>query len=304
VIETFHFSRYSDLKALATMKQQTSQSVSVVIPALNEASTIGPIVAAIKKCCIEDVSFVDEILVIDGCSSDETVKIAAESGATVFAIDTIGPAVQCKGKGVALWKSQFVAKGDILLFIDSDLVEFDHRFVYGLLGVMLENSDKVLVKSFYDRPLMIDSNLFPQQGGRVTELLVKPLIELFVPELIDISQPLSGEYALRRDVFRQFPFWSGYAVEIGLLLDTYFSFGTNAVAQVNMEHRVHRNRSIQELRSMASSILRVFLQKMHVSGKSVLSDECIERFFENNDIIKNSAQYDIELEPYIKQVGF
>ncbi len=303
MIETFHYSRYSDLNALATMKQQTSQSVSVVIPALNEASTIGPIVAAIKKCCTQDVPLVDEILVIDGCSSDETAKIAADNGATVHIIDTIYPKVQCKGKGVALWKSQFVANGEILLFIDSDLVEFDHRFIYGLLGVMLEYPEKALVKSFYDRPLMIDSNLYAQQGGRVTELLVKPLIELFVPELINLLQPLSGEYALRRDVFRKFPFWSGYAVEIGLLLDTYFSCGINAIAQVDMERRAHRNRSIQELRIMASAILRVFLQKMHVHGKSVLSDECFERFFENSDIIKNKAQYDVELEPYIQMVG-
>lgn len=304
MIETFHYSRYSDVAALARMKQQTSQSVSVIIPALNEASTIGAIVGAIKKCCMDEALLIDEILVIDGCSSDETATIATASGATVYTIDNIGPVVQYKGKGVALWKSQFVAKGDILLFIDSDLVEFDHRFIYGLLGAMIEYPGKLLVKSFYNRPLMIDSKLFAQQGGRVTELLVKPLIELFVPELVDISQPLSGEYALRRDVFRKFPFWSGYAVEIGLLLDTYFSYGTVAIAQVDMEHRVHRNRSIQELRIMASSILRVFLQKMHLNGKAILSDECFERFFENNGIIDKNGQYDIELEPYIKKVGF
>jgi glucosyl-3-phosphoglycerate synthase len=303
VIETFHFSRYSDVAALARMKQQKSQSVSVIIPALNEASTIGAIIAATKKCCMEDKPLVDEILVIDGCSSDETATIATASGATVYTIDNVGPKVQCKGKGVALWKSQFVAKGDILLFIDSDLVEFDHRFIYGLLGAMLEYPDKLLVKSFYNRPLMIDSKLFAQQGGRVTELLVKPLIELFVPELLDISQPLSGEYALRRDVFRKFPFWSGYAVEIALLLDTYFSYGTNAIAQVDMEHRVHRNRSIQELRIMATSILRVFLQKMHTHGKVTFADDCLERFFENNGIIKDNTQYDIELEPYFKRIG-
>jgi glucosyl-3-phosphoglycerate synthase len=303
VIETFHFSRYSDVAALTRMKQQKSQFVSVVIPALNEAATIGNIVAAIKKCCIDEAPLVDEIIVIDGCSSDETATIATESGATVYAIDTIGPAVHCKGKGVALWKSLFVAKGDILLFIDSDLVEFDHRFIYGLLGVMIECPEKLLVKSFYDRPLMIDSHLFARQGGRVTELLVKPLIELFVPELMDISQPLSGEYALRRDVFSKLPFWSGYAVEIGLLLDIYFSGGTNAIAQVDMEHRVHRNRSIQELRSMASSILRVFLQKMHIHGKFSFADEYMERFFGTNDILNKNGQFDIELEPYVKQIG-
>ncbi|HEX2955915.1 MAG TPA: glucosyl-3-phosphoglycerate synthase [Chitinispirillaceae bacterium] len=303
MIETFHYSRYSDVLALARMKEKASQTVSVVIPALNEASTVGTIVTAIKRCCIEEVSLIDEILVIDGGSSDATVAIAAESGATVYAINEIGPTVQCKGKGVALWKSQFIANGDILIFIDSDLVEFDHRFVYGLLGVMLEFPGKLMVKSFYNRPLMIGSHLFAQQGGRVTELLVKPLIELFVPELAEISQPLSGEYALRRDVFRTFPFWSGYAVEIGLLLDTYFSYGNSVIAQVDLEHRAHRNRSIQELRAMASSILRVFLQKMHIHGEVVLANECYERFFKKDDIINNNAQHDIELEPYIKQIG-
>jgi glucosyl-3-phosphoglycerate synthase len=197
------------------------------------------------------------------------------------------------------WKSQFISNGDIVIFIDSDLIDFDQRFICGLLGVMLQYPGKMMVKSFYNRPLMIDSHRFEQQGGRVTELLVKPLIELFVPQLAEVFQPLSGEYALRRDAFSVLPFWSGYAVEIGLLLDTWFTWGGDCIAQVDMEHRTHRNRSIQELHVMSSSILRVFLYKMHTRGILSLSNESIEKFPLDNSII-SSDDRDIELEPSIK----
>jgi glucosyl-3-phosphoglycerate synthase len=297
VVATFHHSRFSAIADLVNLKHQTGLTVSVVIPALNEASTIGAIISIIKKHCIDEHPLIDEIIVVDGYSSDKTAAIATENGAKVFAINDIGPPVQCKGKGVALWKSQYVAKGDIVIFIDSDLTDFDQRFIYGLLGVMLHYPEKYLVKSFYNRPLIIDSHVFEQQGGRVTELLAKPLIELFVPQLSGIFQPLSGEYALRRDAFKNLPFWSGYAVEIGLLLDMYFSYGIDCIAQVDMDQRVHRNRPLQELHAMSSSILRVFLQKMHTHGAISISKECFEQFFIDNFMIDNNDYSDIELEP-------
>lgn len=299
MFDTFHHSLFSDAVSLVKAKQLCGHSVSVVIPALNEEATIGTIISKIKRYCIDEWALVDEIVVIDGHSSDETARVAEKNGAKVFALDDIGPSVQCQGKGVALWKSQFVTNGEIVIFIDSDLIDFDQRFIYGLLGVMLNYPEKVLVKSFYNRPLVIDSCRLEQQGGRVTELLVKPLIEFFVPELKDICQPLSGEYALRRDVFRAFPFWSGYAVEIGLLLDTWFNCGEDCIAQVDMDHRTHRNRSIEQLHIMAASILRVFMHKMHSRGVLTLSNECIEMSLLGNCIISNDG-CDIELEPYGK----
>ncbi|MBN1604675.1 MAG: glucosyl-3-phosphoglycerate synthase [Chitinispirillaceae bacterium] len=299
MFDTFHHSLFSDAVSLVNAKQLCGHSVSVVIPALNEESTIGTIISKIKRYCVDEWALVDEIVVIDGHSSDETARVAEKNGAKVFALDDIGPSVQCQGKGVALWKSQFVTKGEIIIFIDSDLIDFDQRFIYGLLGVMLNYPEKVLVKSFYNRPLVIDSCRLEQQGGRVTELLVKPLIEFFVPELKDICQPLSGEYALRRDVFRAFPFWSGYSVEIGLLLDTWFNCGGDCIAQVDMDHRTHRNRSIEQLHFMAASILRVFMHKMHSRGILTLSNECIEMSMLGNCILSNDG-CDIELEPYGK----
>lgn len=298
MISTFHHSVFADLGALSSLKKSLNQSVSVVIPALNEGATIGKIVSTIKETCVDRFNVVDEIVVIDGSSKDDTVAIAKKCGANTFLSDEIGPSVKCSGKGVALWKSQFVTRGDIVLFVDSDITDFDERFIGGLLGPLLRNPGLVFVKAFYRRPLVIDSNVFIDQGGRVTELLVRPLLKQCVPELAALHQPLSGEYALRKKFLSEISLWSGYSIEIGIVLDAYFKAGLDGIAQVDMDQRFHRNRPLHELSAMASCILRVFMEKMHRQNKLSLSDELHSLIALQENKASGYFTYDSELPPY------
>jgi glucosyl-3-phosphoglycerate synthase len=262
MIRTFHNSNFLPKHDLLAVKKQKGISVSVVIPALNEAATIGSIVACIQNNFVEQTPLVDEIIVIDGASKDQTQEEARKAGALVYTIDEAGPSVVQTGKGVALWKSQFVTKGDILLFIDSDILDFNERFVYGLLGPLLLYDEIDFVKAFYKRPLAVGDGVFENNGGRVTEILVRPFLCAFIPQLAYLCQPLAGEYAIRRKLMETLPCWSGYGVEIGLLLDIYFSHGISGIAQVDMESRHHRNRSVSELSKMAFGILQVMLSRL------------------------------------------
>ena len=283
MIRTLHYQDFSSMMVLENAKAEKGLRISVVIPALNEAATIGGIVSYIQKQFVERHAFVDEIIVMDGESEDETTRIAADAGATVYSLDQIGPSVPQRGKGVALWKSQFVSSGDIVLFIDSDILDFDERFIYGLAGPLLQDDALYLVKAFYRRPLILGDGRFENQGGRVTEIMVRPILCALIPELASIFQPLAGEYALRRTIMEKMPFWSGYGVEIGLLFDTYFSHGLDRIAQVDMEQRCHRNRSVSELGKMSFGILQVIFSCLARQG--VISLQSL-----NNTILSSCDQ--------------
>jgi glucosyl-3-phosphoglycerate synthase len=266
VLKQFHHLDFKETDVLVRQKLQKGITISVVLPALNEAKTIGSIVSYIREHFTGNTPLVDEIIVIDGNSTDGTVRIANGAGAIVYNINEIVSEVQSKGKGVALWKSQFITKGDILLFIDSDILDFDKRFVSGLLGPLLANEEVLFTKAFYKRPLYIGSERYENYGGRVTEILVKPFLSALAPELAHVLQPLAGEYAIRRSAADQLPFWSGYGVEIGLLLDIFTTFGLQSIAQVDMEDRHHRNKSVLELSKMSFGILQVMLKKFEIMG--------------------------------------
>jgi glucosyl-3-phosphoglycerate synthase len=264
MLHKYHYKKdFPPLESLIEQKKTSNTSISLVIPTLNEASTIGKIVEKARKELIEKANLLDEIIVLDGNSSDDTLKIAQKAGATVFSVKEIPPKInEPLGKGHALWKALFVTKGDIIIAIDADISNFQSHFIYGLIWPFFIDKNVVFSKSFYKRPLKINGNIFENYGGRVTEILVRPILSAFVPELAQIEQPLSGEYAFKRSAVENLSFSSGYGVEIGLIFDIYKLYGPSCIVQVDMETRCHRNRPTSELSSIAFSILQTILRKL------------------------------------------
>ncbi|MFG2553216.1 glucosyl-3-phosphoglycerate synthase [Streptomyces sp. NPDC048581] len=241
------------LHQILAAKQRTGQSVSVVLPALNEEETVGDIVAIIRHDLMRQVPLVDEIVVVDSGSTDRTSEVAAAAGATVVHRDEILPRVPTvPGKGEVLWRSLLVTSGDIVCFIDADLKEFSSDFVSGIVGPLLTNPEVDLVKGMYDRPLGGAAG----QGGRVTELMARPLLNMHWPQLAGFVQPLGGEYAARRSLLEQLPFPVGYGVELGMLIDALHLVGLDALAQVDVGVRKHRHQDGQALGRMSAAIYR------------------------------------------------
>jgi glucosyl-3-phosphoglycerate synthase len=234
--------------------------VSVVLPALDEQETVGPIVAAIVPLTRGPAPLVDELVVVDSGSTDRTIEAAAAAGARVVRRTDVVPELEpLPGKGEVLWRALAATTGDVLCYLDSDLVDFDPAFVPALLGPLLAEDGVHLVKGFYRRPLRLETTEADTGGGRVTELLVRPLLAALRPELAGVVQPLGGEYAGTRELLESLPFAAGYGVEIGLLLDAHATRGLDAIAQVNLGVRKHRNRSLLQLGVMARQILAATL---------------------------------------------
>lgn len=245
---------------LAALKAAEDVSVSVVLPARNEAATVHHVVRAVAQ--LRD-DLVDEIVVIDDGSSDETARLAAAAGARVYPAADLLPAYgPTAGKGDVLWRSLTVTSGDIVAFIDADIRNPHPRFVSGLLGPLLLDPQVELVKAFYERPMQVGDVLHRTGGGRVTELLARPLLNLLWPELAGLVQPLSGEYAGRRTLLEAIPFFTGYGVELGMLVDTLRQAGVEAIAQVDIGQRVHRNQPLDALSRMAFAIAQVALHRL------------------------------------------
>jgi glucosyl-3-phosphoglycerate synthase len=248
------------------------RKVSVVLPALNEEATIGAIVAGIRPFTEGDRPLVDDLLVMDSGSTDDTIPIARENGARVaLRTDVVSHLEPVPGKGEVLWRSLAATDGDVICFIDSDLVDFDPGFVPSLLGPLLLADGVHLVKGFYRRPLRLevsDTGALDHGGGRVTELVARPLLSALRPELAGIVQPLGGEYAGTRELLESVPFATSYGVEIGLLLDTVSAFGLDAIAQVNLGVRKHRNRDLRQLGPMAAQIMGTALRRCGVPVES------------------------------------
>jgi glucosyl-3-phosphoglycerate synthase len=240
-----------------------AQRISVVIPAKDEAATIGGIVSAIRRELMDAVALVDELVVIDSDSTDDTGALAAAAGAQVYAAAEVRPDLPgYRGKGEALWKSQFVTSGDLLVFIDADLTEWGPHFVTGLLGPLLTDPEVRLVKGFYDRLLDDGSGRPGLEGGRVTELVARPLLALHWPALREVVQPLAGEWAIRRNTFAALPVPVGYGVEMSTLLDVHRTYGLAAIAQVDLGARGHSHQSVHDLAVMAGEILAVAQRRL------------------------------------------
>lgn len=250
MIATHHWDDWS-FDDLLTAK--AGRRVSLVVPARNEAATVGDVVAKVRSALVDTVSLLDEVVVIDSDSTDATYDVAADAGAVVHRSSEIRPDLGSHpGKGEAMWKSLFVTTGEVLVFMDADLTAWDTHFVPGLLGPLLTEPAVGLVKGFYERPGVDGGAL---DGGRVTELVARPLIALGCPELADLVQPLAGEWAVRRSLFETLSVPTGYAVELAALLDTVAAHGPAAIAQVDLGRRDHDHQPLLDLGAMATQII-------------------------------------------------
>jgi glucosyl-3-phosphoglycerate synthase len=248
-------SRAADWPVAMLRAAKGATTTSVVLPALNEAHTVGPIVERIRRALPD---LVDELVVMDSGSTDNTIGVAKAAGATVVRREDVLPELAPRdGKGEVLWRSLAATTGDVIVFVDSDLRDFSTTFVTGLLGPLLTDESVQFVKATYDRPLHTGETELPAGGGRVTELVARPLLALHWPELTGFVQPLGGEYAARRGLLERLPFACGYGVEFGLLVDTYREVGLDAMAQVDLARRKHRNQDLHKLGRMAVEILQV-----------------------------------------------
>ncbi|BDH03153.1 MULTISPECIES: glucosyl-3-phosphoglycerate synthase [Streptomyces] len=241
------------LHRVLAAKQRSGQRVSVVLPALNEEETVGEIVSVIRHDLVSQAPLVDEIVVVDSGSTDATAEVAAAAGARVVHRDEILPRLPAvPGKGEVLWRSLLATSGDVVAFVDADLKEFSSDFVLGIVGPLLTDPGIDLVKAMYDRPLGGAAG----QGGRVTELMARPLLNMHWPQLAGFVQPLGGEYAARRSLLERLPFPVGYGVELGMLVDSLHLVGLDALAQVDVGVRKHRHQDGQALGRMAAAIYR------------------------------------------------
>ncbi|HMC68554.1 MAG TPA: glucosyl-3-phosphoglycerate synthase [Mycobacteriales bacterium] len=249
------------------LEAKGATTVSVVLPALDEQATVGRIVERIRRDLVDRHHLVDELVVVDSGSTDATVEVAAAAGATVVRREDVLPDLAPRpGKGEVLWRSLAATTGDVIVFVDSDLRDFSSVFVTGLLGPLLTDDSVQFVKATYDRALQTADALVPAGGGRVTELVARPLLALHWPELTGFVQPLGGEYAARRALLERLPFPCGYGVEFGLLVDTLAAVGLDAMAQVDLSKRKHRNSDLHKLGRMAAEILQVAERRMGRGG--------------------------------------
>ncbi|MEA1964046.1 MAG: glucosyl-3-phosphoglycerate synthase [Candidatus Aerophobetes bacterium] len=276
---TYHHSSFSNITRLVRLKKKKGLTISLAFPTLNEEETIAQEVKVIKEELQDKYPLLDEIAVIDSGSTDRTRELAHRAGARVYlASDYLPEYGTTNGKGENLWKSLYLLKGDIITWIDADIKNIHPKFVYGILGPLLEYEHIKYVKAFYQRPLVMGKKVKPAGGGRVTEILVRPLLANFYPELSGFLQPLSGEYAGRREILEAVPFRVGYGVEIGLLIDIYEKWGLKALAQVDLDKRVHRNRSLSELGEMSFAILHTFFTRLQERGIISLKEKVSDEF--------------------------
>lgn len=271
---SFHAREFADLQKLVELKQKQGLTISLGLPALNEAETIGNIIGTVKTELMDRQPLLDEIVLIDSASTDDTVAIAKDLGISVYIHQEILPAYgSYRGKGEALWKSLFVLKGDLIVWIDTDIKNIHPGFVFGLIGPLLMEPDIHYIKGFYRRPIKVGQKLSASGGGRVTELTARPFLNLFYPELSGIVQPLAGEYGGRREILERVPFFTGYGVETGLLIDIYNLLGLRAIGQVDLGERIHRNQSLPALSQMSFAIIQVFIQRLQEKSRIELLEE-------------------------------
>jgi glucosyl-3-phosphoglycerate synthase len=249
---TYH---HGDFPSAKVLKAKAGRTVSVCIPARDEGSTVGSVVRAVVQPFLATAGgsgLVDEVIVLDDGSNDDTADQAASAGARV-----VRGRKGEGGKGQAMAAALAAAEGDVVVFLDADVANTTPAFVTGMLGPILLFDDIALVKGFYTRPLHGE----PTGGGRVTELVARPLLELLFPELSEVRQPLAGETAAHRSVFEKVGFADGYGVELALLIDVARHLGAGALAQVDLGERIHRNRPLHELRPQATDVLRAALER-------------------------------------------
>jgi glucosyl-3-phosphoglycerate synthase len=257
-IASYHH-RDFPLADLRAMKKD--ELISVCIPAHDEQATVGAIVETLRRELVDAAGLVDELLVVDDRSEDGTALVARAAGARIVSVPKIdGSAVPTGGKGEAMRRGLGASSGDIVVFLDGDVENFGTHFVTGLLGPILAFPQTVLVKACYRRPF----GESPAGGGRVTELVARPIVSLLFPELSGVTQPLAGEVAVRREVLERLELADGYGVELGMLIDVSRLYGVESIAQVDLEVRAHRNRPLHELAPQARDVLDIALRRAGV----------------------------------------
>ena len=291
---TFHYSEFNDLRQLVDQKKKKNLKISLCLPTLNEEKTIAKEILIMKSELITRHPLLDEIVVIDSGSTDNTREIARSYGADVYeAADILPHLEKFKGKGENLWKALYVTKGDIIIYLDADIKNIHPRFAYALIGPLLFYDSIKYVKAFYDRPIATGkSKIRPTGGGRVTELVIRPLFSLYFPELTQIMQPLSGEYAGFREVFEAIPFPIGYGVETSMILDIYEKWGLDVFAQVDLDKRIHRNQDTRALGKMAFVIMMTFIKRQQKLGLIDIKNDLFNEMIQYN-LVRNKYTSDI-----------
>jgi glucosyl-3-phosphoglycerate synthase len=264
---SFHFRDFGELAHGGGPPSRPT--TTLVLPARNVADTIGPILDTVAGLNAR-TGLVGQVIVVDADSADGTAEIARDRGAEVFSenelLPVYGPA---QGKGDAMWRALSAARGDIVMFADADTHDFDEHFIYGTLGPLLAVPGVQFSKAAYRRPFTQDGHSVADGGGRVTELMAKPLLNLFVPALTGFVQPLAGEFAAYRDLLLSVPFLTGYGVEIALLIDVLAEVGLAAMAQVDLGSRQNRHQALRDLTLMSSTVLRALARRVVIPEHEV-----------------------------------
>lgn len=290
---SFHHSAFWDIRHLVAEKERKNLKISVCVPTLDEEKTIGKEIVMFRSELMTRYPLIDEIAVVDSGSKDKTLEVAAAYGAdTYFSGDILPEEGFKRGKGENLWKAIHQLTGDIIVYVDADITNIHPRFVYGLVAPLVYQPETKYVKAFYDRPLAFSQGIRPSGGGRVTEILTRPLFSLFFPELTALMQPLSGEYAVRREVLEEIAFPIGYGVEISHLIDVYTRWGLNAFAQTDLDKRMHRNQATRDLGKMAFGILQSFLNRTAQLGMVEVKSEVsriLRQYQVNGDQIEQQS---------------
>lgn len=263
-LATFHHADFP----LSRVREAKRETVTVCLPAREVAATIGPILEVVLG--LRDAGIVDQVLVVDAASADGTADIAARLGAEVVQeselMPEFGPA---RGKGDAMWRGLSAARGEIVVYVDSDSEAFGEHFVRGLVGGIVCERGVDFVKAFYRRPFRMGDVVSEEGGGRVTELTARPLLRLFWPELADLHQPLAGEIAARRSLLERIPFPTGYAIETTMLLDVHRLAGADAIAQVDLDVRQNAHQPLSALGGMAFAVLEGAASRLRQEGRLV-----------------------------------
>jgi glycosyltransferase involved in cell wall biosynthesis len=260
---TFHADEFKNIRRLIDQKEKNNLTISLALPALNEEETVGNVIHTVKRALVDEFPLIDEIVLIDSNSTDKTREIAESMGIPIYIHQNLLPQYGARhGKGEALWKSLYVTQGDLIFWIDTDIINIHPRFLYGLIGPLLQRPDLMFVKGFYLRPIKVGNVYQAGGGGRVTELTTRPLLNLFYPSLSGIIQPLSGEYGGRREALERVPFSSGYGVETGLLVDILEWYGVGAIGQVDLIERIHHNQPLAALSKMSFAIIQTVIRKL------------------------------------------